>query len=288
MLSILLQLFISGIAMGFIYALVGIEYTLIWNSTGLLNFSHDKIIMLGAYVFAGTFVLDKGFNFVFSTIGTIFVLALFGVLISFVIFLPLRKMTRLCAIIGTVMLGKTINEAIRLLYGPAPLAVKNFFNGIIDFGSFVLPKANIFVIVVAILIVILLQLFMTKTKHGKAMLCVAENQVAAELMGINIHLNIVLTIAISFAICCMLGIMVTPIFSVEFSMATMIGLKGFAAGVVGGFGYLPGAIVGGLIIGIVENVGCVIFPSVYKDVVAFSLLIMFLLFKPSGILGKKL
>ena len=128
---------------------------------------------------------------------------------------------------------------------------------------------------------------MRKTKTGKAMRCVASNKTAAALMGIDVSRNMAVTVAISFAICGALGISVIPVFSVNSSMATMISLKGFAAGVVGGFGSLPGAIVGGLAIGIAENIAGMIFPSTFKDAVAFIVLIAVLLVKPSGLLGKK-
>lgn len=118
------------------------------------------------------------------------------------------------------------------------------------------------------------------------MRCVATNKRAAALMGIDVQRNMVVTIAISFLICCVIGVMVIPLYSVNQTMATMISLKGFAAGVIGGFGYLPGAIVGGLIIGVIENIGGMIFPSTFKDVVAFVFLIAVLLIKPSGVLGK--
>ncbi|MDR3757069.1 branched-chain amino acid ABC transporter permease [Enterocloster lavalensis] len=284
---ILLQLLVSGIAMGFVYALTAVEYTLIWNSSGLLNFGHEKVIMLGAYIFAGTMVLNLGTGVVPGFVATVAVMAVFGVLIAFSIFIPLRQMSRLCAIMATVMMGNIINEAVRLYYGPEAMTVKGFMSGIARVGNLAVAKAYIYIIVISIVIVGLLELFMRKTKTGKAMRCVASNKTAAALMGIDVSRNMAVTVAISFAICGALGISVIPVFSVNSSMATMISLKGFAAGVVGGFGSLPGAIVGGLAIGIAENIAGMIFPSTFKDAVAFIVLIAVLLVKPSGLLGKK-
>jgi len=286
-LMILLQLLVSGIAMGFVYALTAVEYTLIWNSSGLLNFGHEKVIMLGAYIFAGTMVLNLGTGVVPGFVATVAVMAVFGVLIAFSIFIPLRQMSRLCAIMATVMMGNIINEAVRLYYGPEAMTVKGFMSGIARVGNLAVAKAYIYIIVISIVIVGLLELFMRKTKTGKAMRCVASNKTAAALMGIDVSRNMAVTVAISFAICGALGISVIPVFSVNSSMATMISLKGFAAGVVGGFGSLPGAIVGGLAIGIAENIAGMIFPSTFKDAVAFIVLIAVLLVKPSGLLGKK-
>ena len=284
---ILLQLLVSGIAMGFVYALTAVEYTLIWNSSGLLNFGHEKVIMLGAYIFAGTMVLNLGTGVVPGFVATVAVMAVFGVLIAFSIFIPLRQMSRLCAIMATVMMGNIINEAVRLYYGPEAMTVKGFMSGIARVGNLAVAKAYIYIIVISIVIVGLLELFMRKTKTGKAVRCVASNKTAAALMGIDVSRNMAVTVAISFAICGALGISVIPVFSVNSSMATMISLKGFAAGVVGGFGSLPGAIVGGLAIGIAENIAGMIFPSTFKDAVAFIVLIAVLLVKPSGLLGKK-
>ena len=125
------------------------------------------------------------------------------------------------------------------------------------------------------------------TKTGKAMRCVSQNKKAAELMGINVKQNIRITGAISAVICMIIGFMVIPLYNVSLNMASMIGLKGFASGVVGGFGYLPGCIVGGILVGLIESMSAFVIPSVYKDAVAFLVLIVFLMVKPSGILGKK-
>ena len=115
----------------------------------------------------------------------------------------------------------------------------------------------------------------------------AQNRTAASIVGIDVNRNMAITIAISTVICCCIGILVVPLYNVSSTMSNMIGLKGFAAGVLGGFGYMPGCIAGGLVLGIVENIASMILPSVYKDVVAFVLLVAFLLFRPQGLLGKK-
>lgn len=287
MVRIVLQLVISGIAMGFVYGLVGIEYTLIWNSTGLLNFSHERIIMLGAYVFVGSMITKIGMGIIPGIAGALLFIALFAVLVALVIFIPLRNMSRMCAIMATVMLGNIINEGVRLYYGPEAMTVKGFLNGIVRIGSLVVAKAYIAIIIAAFIILGLLTFFMKKTKTGKAMRCVSSNKTASALMGIDVQQNMVITIMISFLICCVIGVMVIPLYSVNQSMASMISLKGFAAGVIGGFGSLPGAIVGGLIVGVIENIGGMIFPSTFKDVVAFVFLILMLLLRPSGVMGKK-
>lgn len=286
MLEILIQLIVSGIAMGFIYALVGIEYTLIWNASGVLNFSHDKMITTGAYIFGGTYILGLGMDFIPGIILSLITVALLGILVSRIIFIPLRNMTMIYTIMATVMLGKIIVEAIRLLWGPVPFSVPGFLIGTVKIGNIVISIANIAIIITAAVCVMALQLFLYKTKPGKAMRCVAQNRKAAQLMGIDVRTVMTVTVMISMMICCLIGLLVSPLLNITTTMSNMIGLKGFAAGVIGGFGYLPGAILGGLCIGIVENVASMVLPSVYKDIVAFVLLIGFLLIKPTGITGK--
>lgn len=286
MVGILIQLIVSGIAMGFIYALVGIEYTLIWNASGVLNFSHDKLITLGAYIFGGTYIIGLGMGYVPGIILSLITVALIGLVIARVIFIPLRNMTMIYTIMATVMLGKIIIEFVRLFWGPVPFSVPGFLIGTVKVGGVVISIANIAIIVVAALCVGALQLFLYKTKPGKAMRCVAQNRNASQLMGIDVKYVMMITVAISMMICCLIGLLVSPLLNISTTMSNMIGLKGFAAGVIGGFGYLPGAIIGGLVIGIIENLASMVLPSVYKDIVAFVLLVAFLLIRPKGITGK--
>ena len=286
MFGILIQLIVSGIAMGFIYALVGIEYTLIWNASGVLNFSHDKMITTGAYIFGGTYILGLGMDFIPGILLSLITVALLGIVVARVIFIPLRNMTMIYTIMATVMLGKIIVEAIRLLWGPVPFSVPGFLIGTVKVGDVVISIANIAIIAAAAFCVLALQLFLYKTKPGKAMRCVAQNRKAAQLMGIDVRTVMTVTVMISMMICCLIGLVVSPLLNITTTMSNMIGLKGFAAGVIGGFGYLPGAILGGLCIGIVENIASMVLPSVYKDIVAFVLLVGFLLIRPAGITGK--
>lgn len=286
--NIIVQLVISGLALGFIYSLVAIEYTIIYNSTGLLNFSHDKFILIGTYIFAAQFITRMGTNPVVGVLATIISMFLFGVLVSMGIFNPLRNMASpIFAVMGTVFLGRIIAEGVRLIWGPVPFTLPGFLKGTFKFGEIIITKANLTIIFVSAILVLVLQLFFKKTKTGKAMRCVQQNKTAAVLMGINVSRNINLTIALSAVICATIGILVIPLFTIDFSIANMIGLKGFASGVVGGFGYLPGAIAGGVVIGIMENLSTLVIPTLYKDCVAFVLMIACLLIRPTGLLGHR-
>ena len=287
MLVTLLQLAVSGAALGFVYALVGIEYSLIWKATGLLNFSHYKLITLGAYLIAGTFCIRMGLPISLSVVLALFIMILVGLLMATFVFNPLRKMETIFTIMGTILLGKIISELIRLNYGAIPFTISGLMVGTFRIGKLAIAKANVYVIGIAVVVVAALEIFLKTTKTGKAMRCVSQNKKAAELMGINVKQNIRITVAISSVICMIIGFMIIPLYNVSLTMASMIGLKGFAAGVVGGFGYLPGCIVGGIVVGLVESMSALVIPSVYKDAVAFLVLIIFLMIKPSGIMGKK-
>lgn len=280
----ILQVLVAGLAIGFIYSLVATEYTLIYNATGLVNFAHEAFIVLGAYLFGGTFVMLLPERSLVSILCTLAAMALFGVLVSKTIFNPLRNMTfATYAMFGTMMLSRILTEIIRLAWGPIPFAVKGFLRGSVHIGSVVIARANVYIIIVAVAVVVALQLFFKMTKTGKAMRCVAQNKDAAALMGINVSKNINVTVALSSMICAIVGILITPLFNVSLAMATSTALKGFCAGVVGGFGSYPGAIVGGILIGLLEQIGILFFPAVYKDVVAFAVMILFLLVRPGGI-----
>lgn len=287
-LKIVTQLIVSGIALGFIYALVSIEYTLIFNSTGLLNFSHDKLIMMGAYVFAGQFVLGMGCSYLVATLATIVTMFLLGVLIAKGIFNPLRNMSSpIFAVIGTVIMGRIFKEIARLVWGATAFNIPGYLKGTYKLGDVVITRANVIIIIVSVIIVAALQVFFYHTKTGKAMRCVQQNKTASTLMGINVTSNINFTIALSAVICSCIGMLVVSLFSVSLTMSSMIGLKGFAAGVVGGFGSFPGAIIGGIVIGVVENISTLVIPPLYKDCISFVLMIVFMLVRPQGILGKK-
>lgn len=283
-----LQLLVSGIGMGCIYCMVAIEYTLIWNASGLVNFGHEKFIMLGAYIFAGTLMLKLGVPSGAAILITILIMFLFGALTAVGVFNPLSRLnSNIFAVMGTLMLSEVLNEAARLIWGPAPFNLPDFIKGSYNVGGISIPKAYAVIVVVSMLLLVSIHLMFKMTKVGRAMRCVAQDKKAAALMGINVNANIMLTVGLSAAICCIIGILIIPILNVKLTMASVIALKGFSAGIVGGFGSIPGAIVGGLLIGIVESLYTGVGPSVYRDVVAFVLLIGFLLVKPEGILKKK-
>ena len=284
----LLQFLVTGVAMGFIYSLIATEYTLIYNATGLVNFAHESFIVLGAYIFAGTFVRAIELPFWLAIILTLICMAAFGVMVSTVVLNPLRNMQFVTyAMFGTMMLSRIILEFVRIYWGPLPFTVKGFLRKSINIGSTVLTESYLYIIGVSILIIVALQLFYKYTKEGRAMKCVSQNKDAAALMGINVTRSINTTVALSAVLCGIVGILCAPIYNVNTSMVSAVALKGFCAGVISGFGSYPGAIVGGILIGLLEQFSILFVPTIYKDVVAFVVMIVFLLVRPSGIVRAK-
>lgn len=283
-----LQLLVTAIAMGCIYSLIATEYTLIYNATGLVNFAHESFIVLGAYIFAGTFERALQFPHILAVICTLVCMAAFGVLVATTVLNPLRNMQFVTyAMFGTMMLSRIILEICRLSWGSLPFTVKGFLREPVNIGSTVLSEAYIYIIVISIIVIAALQAFFKLTKAGKAMICVSQNKDAAALMGINVSGNIRLTVAISSVICGIVGILCAPLFNVSSNMVTSCATKGFCAGVIGGFGSYPGAIIGGILIGLVEQFGIIFIPSVWKDALSFGMMIIFLLIRPSGIIKRK-
>lgn len=281
-----IQLAVSGIAMGFIYCLVAIETTLIWKATGLLNFAHDKMITLGAFFFGGTMIRSFGSNFLVGIIVTTIFMALFGALFATIVVNPLRNMpSRIFAMAGAIFFGFILREALRLIYGPAAFSVPDFLTGTLHFGDVAISETYIWIVAVSVLLLIAQTLFFKYSKLGRAVRCVAEDKECAAVMGINVRKNITLSVAISTVICGWIGILVSPIFTINHNMAATIGMKGYCAGVIGGFGTYGGAICGGLILGVIETLYMLFGDAVYKDLVAFLLMAIFMFFRPTGLLG---
>ena len=280
-----LQLLVTGAAMGFVYCLVAIEYSLIWNSCQLLNFAHTQLIMLGAYIFGGTFVLGLGASYLLGAAGALAVMAVVSLLLAALVFIPLKDVPRLYAIIATLMVGTIITESCNFLWGYFPLSLTGYLSGVVRIGNVVLARVYLYIVAVAIVVIVALTCFMKLTKTGKAMRCVAENKSMSAMVGINVRANMMVTITISCLICALVGILTVPLFSISTTMSTTIATKGFVAAVFGGFGSIPGAVVGGVLLGIIENLATIYVDAVYKDVISFFVLIIVILIKPSGICG---
>ena len=285
--QIVLQLILAGLAMGFIYALVSIEYTIIWNASGLLNFSHVRFILLGAYIFGAQFIVNMNFNSAAAVIAALVCAFLIGMAASYLLMRPFQYLPLVFSVTGTMMLGRIITESVRIIWGNNPIPLANWLQGVFRIGTLVISRTYVAIILTAICLVVALQLFLNRTKLGTAMRCLSQNRNAARLMGIDVDFLAAVTMGVSTMVCAVIGILIIPLFQIRGDMTGMIGLKGFAAGVFGGFGYLPGGILGGVLIGILESLSTLVIPGIYKDIVSFVIMIVFLLIRPSGILGHK-
>ncbi len=285
--SDLLQVTIGGIAMGSIYALMALGFTIVYNALRLINFAQGDFFMLGA-TFGVTFFVTLNIPYPLSLILAATAVGIIGMIVERSVFRPLRNYPAFNLIIATIGVSITIRAIALLIWGSQALAFPAVFGDKpIRIGQIVIMPAYLWMLGIALAFIVLLQLFFTRTILGKAMRAAAQNRNAAFLMGINVFHMDALAAAISAGLGGVGGILVAPIFFADTSMGALAGLKGFAAAVLGGFGSIPGAIAGGVILGLSENLSASLISSAYRDAVAFVILIAVLLLKPSGLLGKK-
>lgn len=286
----LLQQIINGITIGSIYALVAIGFTMVFGVLELTNFSNSSLYMFGAYVtyllYAGT-----GLNFFAAFALSIVITGLLGYSIDRFALRQLRKKRapRLSGLITTLGMSMVIDNAIMVFCGTDSKSFTNFLDfGKIYVGNAIITWTQIIILIVAFALMIALSVTVYKTKIGKAMTAIAQNQDASKLMGIDTNKVISLTFVISGFLACIAGTMVAMYYSsIETTMGSSIGTKIFAAAILGGVGILPGAVVGGLLLGIVETMVSAYISMGYRDAISFTILIVVLLIMPNGLFGKK-
>ncbi len=285
--QLLMQQMVNGIALGSIYAMIALGYTMVYGTIRLINFAHGDVYMLGAFL--GYYLVTVlGVNWMLALLITMGVIAVVGVLIERIAYKPLRHSTRIAALITAIGVSYLIQNLMIYFVGPemrafpAPIEVKMFK----VFGLIVNSK-QLLVLAVTITVMIALQIIVQHTRMGKAMRAVAVDQDAAQLMGINVDRVISFTFALGSALAGLAGILVGIYYnSIQATMGTAPGLKAFIAAVVGGIGSIPGAMIGGYLIGILETLVTYMGGAMYKDAVVYGLLIIILLVLPSGLLGK--
>lgn len=285
--SDILQILVGGLAMGSIYALIALGFTITYNSLRVINFAQGDMFMLGA-VFGLTFFTSLKVPFLVALILAGLAAAFVGMCIERIIFRPLRNSQPLNLIIATIGISITIRAVSQLIWGSQAMSFPPVFGSVpVKIGSVIIMPAYLWITGIAVAAIILLQIFFKKTLIGKAMRATAQHRDAASMMGINIFKTDSFAAAISAGLGGIGGVLVGPIFFVETEMGALAGLKGFAGAVLGGFGSVPGAIVGGVILGLAENLSATLISSAYRDAFAFLILIGVLVLKPNGILGKK-
>ncbi|MBS5793284.1 MAG: branched-chain amino acid ABC transporter permease [Lachnospirales bacterium] len=276
---------INGISIGSVYALVALGYTMVYGIVKLINFAHGDIIMLGSY-FILIFTKSMGMPFWLSVIASMLFCAIFGVLIEKVAYKPLRKAPRISALITAIGVSILLQNIV-ILIKPDPLPFPNALAGSVRFLGTDIGYVNIITIIVSFALMIVLTLFIKYTKAGKAMRAVSEDEGASTLMGINVNNTIALTFAIGSALAAVGGGLYGVSYKlIEPTIGSVFGLKAFIAAVIGGIGTIPGAVIGGLIMGIVETFTKAYISTNLTDVIVFAVLILILLVKPSGLLGK--
>lgn len=285
--SNLIQQLVNGVALGSIYALMALGYTMVYGIIGLINFAHGDIYMVGAFV-GFSLVTTAGVGVFSALIISMIFTALLGVIIERIAYKPLRGSTRIAALITAIGVSMLLQNVMIALKGPEVRAFPADLPALsLNFGSFSINSQQLLILVVTIVLMIALQVIVQKTKLGQAMRAVSVDDQAAQLMGINANTIISFTFLIGSALAGAAGVLVGIYYnSLSPLMGVNIGTKTFVAAVVGGIGSIPGAMCGGLIIGLVETFVAMIGLSTWKDAVVYAILIVILLVKPTGLLGK--
>ena len=281
------QQLVNGVQIGSVYALVAIGYTMVYGIAKMINFAHGDIIMVGSYV-ALLFFQSSGLPVWGVIAATAAVSAVLGVTIERLAYKPLRGGSRMSALITTIGVSLMLQNGFLLIFGSSPKPFPNHFTGEgFTLGGVTVSRLTAITLVVTVVLMVLLTLFVNRTRVGKAMRAVSEDQGAAQLMGINIDTSISITFAIGSALAAVAAVLYSSTYPlINPYMGSMLGLRAFIAAVIGGIGVIPGAMIGGSIIGIAEALIKRYISSAMADAIVFALLIIVLLVKPSGLLGR--
>ena len=280
---------ISGLSLGSIYALIALGYTMVYGIAKMLNFAHGDIIMAGAFAMI-VFVANCGLNPIIAVLGGIVFSVLLGVTIERVAYKPLRRSSPLAVLITAIGVSYFLQNLALIIFG----SDKRSFPKIIDMqaikiGSLNIKAESVLTLVLTALVMVALTIFISRTKTGKAMRAVSEDKDAAELMGINVNRTISTTFAIGSALAAVAGLFygITYTYIGPYT-GSMPGIKAFVAAVFGGIGSIPGAMLGGILLGIIENLSKAYISTELSDAIVFSVLILVLMIKPTGLLGRKI
>ncbi len=281
---------INGIQVGSIYALVALGYTMVYGIVKLINFAHGDFIMVGAYAALITIpaLTAMGLPAWLCVIAAIVVCSVLGVVTEKVAYKPLRNSPRISALITAIAVSLLLQNLFMVIFTSSPRPFPAIFHlKEVNIGSIQINGVSILTIVISAILMIVLQLFIKKTKLGRAMRAVSEDSKAATLMGINVDRTISMTFAIGSGLAAVASVMYGSIYPlIDPYMGAMLGLKAFIAAVLGGIGIIPGAMLGGLAIGLVESMTKAYINSQLADAVVFGILILVLIVKPEGIFGK--
>lgn len=287
----ILQYLINGISIGSVYAIIALGYTMVYGIAKMLNFAHGDVIMVGAYIsFCASSYL--GLPSWASLIVAVFVCTVLGIVIEGLAYKPLRGTPSLAVLITAIGVSYFLQNAAQLIWSSSP---KNFTSvvtmkpiSLMD-GKIVITGEVLLTVAVCILVMVGLTLFTGKTRTGKAMRAVSEDRDAAQLMGINVNQTISTTFAIGSALAAVAGVLLcSTVPTLQPTTGSMPGIRAFTAAVFGGIGSIPGAMLGGILLGIIETFSKAYLSTQFSDAIVFSVLIIILLVKPAGLLGKQI
>ena len=282
---------INGISLGSVYAIIALGYTMVYGIAKMLNFAHGDVIMIGCYVVFLT-MSGQGWSPLVSVTLSVLICTVLGTVIEKIAYKPLRKATSLAVLITAIGVSYFLQNIALLIFGANTKAFTNVVTLpalTLAGGSLVISGTTIVTVLVCIVIMVALSLFVKYTKAGQAMRAVSEDKDAAQLMGINVNGTISLTFAIGSGLAAIAGVLFCSAYpTLSPYTGSMPGIKAFTAAVFGGIGSIPGAFIGGILLGVIEILGRAYISSQLSDAIVFAVLIIVLLVKPTGLLGKKI
>ena len=285
----LIQTLISGLSLGSIYALIALGYTMVYGIAKMLNFAHGDIIMVGAYAVI-TAVFTMGLPPFIAILISIALCALLGIVIEFLAYRPLRQAQPLAVLITAIGVSYLLQNLALLIYGSEQKAFPTIVAlPTVHIGGVYIDGITLATLVVTAVIMVALSLFINKTRMGKAMRAVSEDKEAAELMGISVNRTITVTFAIGSALAGVAAIFYGAAYTyIRPTTGAMPGIKAFTAAVFGGIGSIPGAMLGGILLGVIEQLSKTYISTLWADAIVFGVLVVVPVVKPTGLLGKKI
>ena len=283
-----LNYLVSGLSLGSVYAIIALGYTMVYGIAKMLNFAHGDVIMVGAYVCFFAFT-RYGLNPLISVILAMLVCTCLGIVIEKLAYMPLRAAPSLAVLITAIGVSYLLQNLALLFWSSNPKVFNSIIpNESVNIGGLTVSYITILTIVVCIVIMIVLTTFISKTNLGKAMRAVSEDKGAAQLMGIDVNTTISVTFAIGSGLAAVAGVLLCSAYpNLTPTTGSMPGIKAFTAAVFGGIGSIPGAFLGGLMLGVIENLAKAYLSTQISDAIVFGVLIIVLLVKPAGLLGKR-
>ena len=282
-----LNYLVSGLSLGSVYAIIALGYTMVYGIAKMLNFAHGDVIMVGAYMCFFAFT-RYGLNPFISVILAMLVCTCLGIVIEKLAYKPLRAAPSLAVLITAIGVSYLLQNLALLFWSSNPKVFNSIIpNESVEIGGLTVSYITILTIVVCVVIMILLTTFINRTKLGKAMRAVSEDKGAAQLMGIDVNTTISVTFAIGSGLAAIAGVLLCSAYpNLTPTTGSMPGIKAFTAAVFGGIGSIPGAFLGGLLLGVIENLAKAYISTQISDAIVFGVLIIVLLVKPAGLLGK--